>query len=151
MPRVALILLCFVPQVAVLGAQPAASAPTSWEQVTIAPMKTSIYIGSVTLATGTFQRTGSTLATTYTAKVFPWIFWSERGEISITLTDTALANLAKGQTAEFTGDAMNHKKKPRKITGRAQPADASSGKIKVKIQADGYELIFNGTYHFVGP
>jgi len=88
------------------------------------------------------------LSTTYDARVFPWFFWSESGRITITLSDAALANLAKGETAEFTGEAFNQKNKPRKVTGRAQPADASSGKIKVRITVDDVELIFNGTYRF---
>ncbi|MES1195047.1 MAG: hypothetical protein ABUL65_04070, partial [Opitutus sp.] len=51
--------------------------------------------------------------------------------------------------AEFTGEAFNHKNKPRSVTGRVQPATATSGKIKVRIMADGIELIFNSTYEFV--
>ena len=109
-------------------------------------MKTSIYVGSVTLSTGPFERTGDKWTTTYNAKVFPWFPWSEHGDITITLTEAELAQLAKGETVEFTGDAQNHKKKPRKVTGRAQPADDHSGKIKVRIAVDDVELIFNGSY-----
>lgn len=130
----------------------AATAPAAadWDRVAIAPMKTSIYVGSVTLATGMFERQGATLATTYAAKVFPWIFWSETGHITIQLTEAVLAQLARGETTEFTGDAVSHKGKPRRVTGRAQPADASSGKIKVRIKIDDVELIFNGPYQFSG-
>ena len=64
----------------------------------------------------------------------------------MTMTEAALATLAKGERTEFTGEATNHKKKPRKVSGHADPTDAKSGKIKVKIMADGIELIFNGTY-----
>jgi hypothetical protein len=121
---------------------------TSWERVDIAPMKTSIYVGKVTLTTETFERHGSTLGTTYTAKVFPWFFWGETGKITITLTDADLAKMARGEIAEFTGEAFNHKNKPRQVTGRVQPASSTSGKIKVRIMADGIELIFNSTYQF---
>jgi len=127
-----------------------AAAPTTWDKVTVAPMKTSIYIGSVKLTTGVFVRHGSTLSTTYEASVVPWFFWNESGQISITLDDSVLAKLAKGETAEFKGDGINMKNKPRPVTGRAQPADAFSGKIKVRVNADGVELIFNGTYRFSG-
>ncbi len=116
---------------------------TNWERVDVAPMKTSIYVGSVSLATGTFERQGSTLVTTYTAKVFPWFFWGETGQITITLTDTDLAKMARGENAEFTGEAHNLKGKLRTVTGRVQPASATSGKIKVRIMADGVELVFN--------
>ncbi len=123
-------------------------ALTQWDRVSVTPMKTSIYVGSVKLTTGVFERQGSNLATTYEASVVPWFFWGETGRISITFTDADLAKLAKGETAEFTGDATNQKNKPRKVTGRAQPTNGSSGKIKVRVMADGIELIFNGTYQF---
>jgi hypothetical protein len=141
--------LIFLPlccALASLHAAAPAAALTSWDHVTVAPMKTSIYVGSVTLTTGTFVRHDSTLATNYEAKVWPWFFWSETGQITITLTDANLASISRGETTEFTGEAANHRKKPRAVTGRAQPLDANTGKIKIRIMADGHELIFNGTY-----
>lgn len=131
---------------ALLAVLPARAADTDWTRVSVPPMKTSIYVGSVTLTAGTFERTGDKWTTTYSAKVFPWFPWSEQGDITITVTDTDLARLAKGETVEFTGDALNHKKKPRKVTGRAQPANDHTGKIKVRIHVDDVELIFNGAY-----
>lgn len=125
---------------------PARAAEAAFMRATVPAMKTSIYVGSVTLTTGTFERSGDRWSTTYNAKVFPWFPWSEHGEITITVTDAALARLAKGETVEFTGDAQNHKKRPRKVTGRAQPANDHAGKIKVRIHVDDVELIFNGSY-----
>lgn len=116
------------------------------ERVSVPPMKTSIYVGSVTLTTSEFKRAGDQFSATYEAKVFPWFFWSETGGITIQVPPADLARLARGETIEFTGDAFNHKNKPRKVTGRAQPADAAAGKIKVRIHVDDVELIFNGPY-----
>jgi hypothetical protein len=48
----------------------------------------------------------------------------------------------------FTGEGINDRNKPRPITGYAERADDNSGKIKVRLNADGVELIFNGTYRF---
>lgn len=124
-----------------------AAAPDT-SQVTVPPMKTGIYVGNVTLTPGVFVRKGDAYESTYEAKVWPWFFWGEHGSITIKLTDAQLAQLARGETVEFTGDALNHKHKPRKVTGRAQPADAGSGKIKVRISVDDVELIFNGPYRF---
>ena len=144
--------LCLLLVLGAVAARPAEPVPilTGWDRISVDPMKTSIYVGSVTLTPGVFERKDSTLSTTYEAKVFPWFFWGETGKITITLADADLANLAKGEKAEFTGEAANHKKKPRKVTGFAQPSDATSGKIKVRILADGVELVFNGTYKFGG-
>jgi hypothetical protein len=145
--RLLVLLLIFI--AGPLGAQaPVAPVLTGWDHITVEPMKTSIYVGSVTLATGVFVREGSTLTATYEAKVFPWFFWGETGRITITLTDANLASLATGENTEFVGEAANHKNKPRTVTGRAQPSDAVTGKIKVRIGADGYVLIFNSTYQF---
>lgn len=118
-------------------------------RVTVAPMKTSIYVGSVTLTTTDFQPQDENFKATYEAKVRPWFFWGETGQITIKLPVTDLTRLALGQPIEFTGEAANHKNKPRTVTGRAQPAGPTSGKIKVRIMADGIELIFNGTYQLL--
>jgi hypothetical protein len=129
-----------------LASLPVRAADASFTRATVPSMKTSIYVGSVTLSTGTLQRAGDRWSSTYNAKVFPWFPWSEHGDITITVTEADLARLAKGETVEFTGDAKNHKGKPRKVTGRAQPANDRSGKIKVRIHVDDVELIFNGSY-----
>ena len=121
---------------------------TPWNQVAIAPMQTSIYVGSVSLTPGIFVRHGTSIATTYEAKVRPWFFWGETGVINISIPEPDLARLAQGESINFTGSATNHKNKPRSVTGRAQPLDATTGKIKVRIKADGVELIFNSTYRF---
>jgi len=119
-----------------------------WDSVTVAPMKTSIYIGSVTLTAAEFRREGDKFSTTYEAKVRPWFFWSETGRASITVSQADLERLAKGERVEFTGEGTNHKSKPRQITGYAERINGASGKIKVRLSADGIELIFNGTYRF---
>ena len=145
MSRLRLCLFLMLGAVASLRADPAAG-PAGWDRVSIGPMKTSIYVGSVTLKTAVLERTGSTLTATYEANVFPWFFWSETGKITLMLADADLANLAKGVRAGFSGGATNQKNKPRQVTGYAQPGDATAGKIKVRIMVDGMELIFNGTY-----
>jgi hypothetical protein len=142
--RLKLCALVFVAAVSLHAAD--VPPPASAARVVVGSMKTSIYVGSVTLTTTDFVQQGDTFSATYEAKVRPWFFWGESGHITIRLPASDLIRLALGQTVEFTGDAANHKNKPRTITGRAQPADPLSGKIKVRILADGIELIFNGTY-----
>ena len=111
-------------------------------------MKTSIYVGSVTLTPGVFRREGDKFSATYEAKVWPWFFWSETGQITIFLGEAELEKLARGERIEFAGQAFNHKKKSRKVTGRAEFLNGASGKIKVRIGVDDMELTFNGTYRF---
>lgn len=121
-----------------------------WDSVTIAPVKTSIYVGTVTLTTSEFRRNGDKFNASYEAKVWPWFFWSETGRITITLPSTDLEKLGRGERVEFTGEAFNHKNKPRHVTGRADRTDATAGAIKVRIGVDDTEIIFNGTYRFNG-
>jgi len=147
MRYVALFLCCLWSTVCVLPAETiAAPAGTQWNHITVEPMKTSIYVGSVRLNTGVFERNGENFSTTYDARVVPWFFWNENGTITLTLTEAEWAKLAKGERTEFKGEASNEKRKPRHVTGWAQPADRTSGKIKVRVLADGIELIFNGRY-----
>jgi hypothetical protein len=126
------------------AAEPTAAIP--WDHVTVGPMKTSIYVGSVTLVPAPLIRQGGTLSARYEVKVSPWFFWGETGTITLTVSEADLAKLSQRETVEFTGAATNHKNKPRQVSGRAQPTDATTGKIKVRISADGYTLIFNSTY-----
>ncbi|WP_438483253.1 hypothetical protein [Oleiharenicola lentus] len=144
MRLLALASLLLVAVAALQAAPPALPSRT----VIVAPMKTSIYVGSVKLNPGVLTWQGDGFATTYEAKVTPWFFWGESGTMLIKLTHDSLGRLAMGETVEFTGDAVNEKKKTRSITGRAQPNSATTGKIKVRIMADGVELIFNSTYEF---
>lgn len=146
MPSLRLCLFLLLGAATGLRAAPPPAATTGWDRVLIPPMKTSSFFGSVTLITEPLVRQGSTLVTGYEARVWPWFFWSETGRITITLTDANLASMARSETTEFTGEASNHKKKPRQVTGRAVPTDAFSGKFKIRIMADGHEVIFNGGY-----
>ena len=119
-----------------------------WDAVAVAPVKTSIYIGSVTLITGEFRRDGDKFATTYEAKVWPWFFWSETGHIAITLPPANLDKLARGERIEFSGEAFNKRNKPRRITGLAERTDGATGRLKIRIGVDDTELIFNASYRF---
>ncbi len=138
-------LLC-IALIASVSSTAAPLAKPEWNRVQIDPMKTSIYVGNVTLTTTPFKRDGNSFTATYVAKVFPWFFWGESGQISINIAETDLQKLQQGERCEFTGEAFNHKQKPRKISGYADPATAQNGRTKVRIGVDDLELIFNGPY-----
>jgi len=123
-----------------------AGAIVEWDTVAIESMKTSIYIGSVTLTTSEFKREGDQYTATYEAHIWPWIFWNETGRITIKLPPADVERLKRGERVEFVGEAANHKNKLRHVTGRADRTGEGTGKIKVRIGVDDTELIFNGTY-----
>ncbi len=127
------------------------SLPPIYQRAAVATAKTSIYIGNVKLETPVFLREGETYSSTYEAKVFPFFFYNESGRISITIPDEDLRRLAAGERVYFTGEAFSLKEEPRRVEGHADPADAESGKIKVRVWVSkNIELIFNTTYRFEG-
>ena len=121
----------------------------SYGKVTVEPVKTSIYVGNVTLTMPTFTRDGTKYATTYAAKVFPYFFYNEKGKLWIEFSDDDLRRLERNETVNFTGHATSDDREERRIEGRAVPSDAISGKIKVRVFVSAkIELIFNTTYRF---
>jgi len=125
------------------------AAANPYGAVTIDPAKTSIYIGSVSLAMPALIREGSTYVATYQARVFPFFFYGEQGKLWIDFSDADLVQLARGETVQFTGHAQADDGAERRIEGRATRADGMSGKIKVRVfVTKRIELIFNTTYRF---
>lgn len=135
---------------ALIGGASAAEPPLAgFKTVEIAPTKTSIYVGTVSLTMPVLQRNNITYSATYVAKVFPFFFESENGELSIDIPNEDLIRLARGEVVNFVGRGKNSDGQERRIEGRAIPADAQSGKIKVRVfVSKKIQLIFNTTYRF---
>jgi hypothetical protein len=128
----------------------AAEAPLSqYDRIEVAPVKTSIYVGSVALKVPPMTRSNGGYEAQYTAKVFPYFFSNEAGKLRVDFADDALRKLERGETVEFTGRAVNEDGEERRVEGKATPADPTSGKLKVRVRVTKkVELIFNTTYHF---
>jgi hypothetical protein len=132
----------------------ALGAPTEaplgqFDRIDVAPVKTSIYVGSVSLSVPTMVRSSGGYEARYTAKVFPYFFSNEAGQLRVDFADDALRKLERGETVEFTGRAVNEDGEERRVEGKATPADATSGKLKVRVRVTKkVELIFNTTYRF---
>jgi hypothetical protein len=73
--------------------------------VDIKPAVVSIFIATVTMAMPPFVRKGATYSSTYSAKVFPYFFYNEKGRIWIVVPDDLLRRAAKGQPVDFIGHA----------------------------------------------
>ncbi len=122
---------------------------TDYARVEVEPSKTSIYIGTVSLTTPAFVRQGGSYETSYRAKVFPYFFYNESGQLSIDVSDEQLRALERGETIEFKGRGVREDGAERRVEGKATPADAKSGKLKVRVfVSKRIELIFNTTYRF---
>ena len=126
--------------------------PARFSRVDVAPTWTSIYIGTVSLTMPVFTRTSAgDFESTYAARVFPYFFYNEQGKIGIRISDEALRKLESGEAIEFSGRAVNQQGAERQVEGKATPAGATSGKIKVRVRVSPkIELVFNTTYRFPG-
>jgi len=135
---------------AAAGPAPAVDRPAeAYARVEIAPTKTSIYVGTVSMTMPAFTRDGGTYSSTYVARVFPYFFSNESGRLSVDISDERLQRLGRGEAIEFSGRAVNDSGAERRIEGKATPADAASGKLKVRVFVSRrIELIFNTTYRF---
>lgn len=100
-----------------------------------------------------FVRRGAVYTSAYTATVFPFFFYNERGRIAIDVPDESLRQLERGEVVYFKGHAVNDDGEERRVEGRAVPetADPDQGKIKVRVWVGKIELIFNTHYQFSGP
>ena len=147
-PRLAAAFLALVVASRLGGAAPDAA----WRKVVIEPTWTSIYVGTVSLSLPEFTRNATgEYESTYAARVLPWIFQNETGRLVIRASDDELRRLSRGEAIEFTGRAINQGGEERTVTGRATPADATSGRIKVRVRVSAsIELVFNTTYRFTG-
>ncbi len=127
----------------------APASPADPRSVTVERARTSIYIGIVTLTLPPLIRDGLSFRGTYTTKVFPYFFYNEHGGLTIEFPEDAFARLAAGESVAFTGSAQNTKGEHRRIEGRADPANAQQGRIKVRVfVTPKIELIFNTSYQF---
>jgi hypothetical protein len=127
----------------------AETAQGHYAQVVVAPAKTSIYVGSVSMTMPAFVRVNGGYEAAYVAKVFPFFFYNERGRLRVELSDELLHQLERGEPVDFRGLAVRDDGAERRVEGRATPTDAATGKIKVRVfYSKRIELIFNTTYRF---
>jgi hypothetical protein len=128
----------------------AAPGPASFARVEVAPTWTSVYVGTVSLTIPALVRNASgDYEAAYAARVFPYFFYNEQGRIAIRVSDESLGRLARGESIEFSGRAVNSSGEIRQVEGKATPAEATRGRIKVRVRVSPrVELIFNTTYQF---
>ena len=126
-----------------------AAADVRFDRVIVAPTKTSIYIGTVGMTMPPFERTALGFESTYHARVFPYFFSNEEGRLRIDITDAMLAQLARGEKIQFHGLGTRTDGAERRLEGSAEPTDARSGKLTVRVSVSKrIQLIFHTTYRF---
>lgn len=101
--------------------------------VDIKPAVIPIIIATVTMTMPPFVRTKDTYASTYSAKVFPYFFYNEKGRIWIVVPEDLLRRAAKGQPVDFVGHALSDSGDERRVEGHAVPTGPWGGKIRVRV------------------
>ena len=145
-------LICAVSCLLVLGAFAADESLARFDRVVVNPAKTSIYIGSVTMAFTPATRKAGVYESDYSAKVFPYFFLNETGKLFLDAPDETLRKLARGEAVDFSGRGISASGTARRFEGRVTPIDATSGKLKVRaFVSKRIDLVFNMTYRFTPP
>lgn len=145
------VLLAALGQATTEEASPAAeiALPPEYRSARVENTHTSIYIGRVSLSLTPFERQADAYHSTYSTRVFPYFVYNEKGRLWIRISDDDLRRLIRGETIHFSGQAESTGGEPRRIEGRAVPASATEGKLKVRVfVTPKIELIFNTTYRF---
>jgi hypothetical protein len=120
--------------------------------VDIKPSVASLYIATVTMTMPPFVRKGAVYSSTYTAKVFPYFFYSEKGRIWIVVTDDDLRRASKGEAVDFKGHAMSDSGEERRVDGHAVPGGPRNGKIRVRVFVTRrISLNYDTVYELKGP
>ncbi len=149
MPRIAaLAALAFL---AALPARAADELPVRFNQVEIKPTTSSLFVATVTMTMPPFTRRDAVFSSTYSARVFPYFFWSESGRIWIEVPPEKLRRVAQGEAVDFTGHGVSSSGDLRKIEGHATPTGPSAGKIRVRVYVSKrLYLNFDTTYELQG-
>jgi hypothetical protein len=119
--------------------------------IDIKPTTSSLFIATVTMTMPPFARRDAVFSSTYSARVFPYFFWSESGRIWIVVPAEKIRRAALGEPVDFTGHGISESGDGRRIDGRATPTGPSGGRIRVRVfVSKRIFLTFDTTYELKG-
>lgn len=149
MPRSVLLLLTAA--LAFLAATPAAraadpAADPAYRTVDIAPAKTSIFVGRVSISFSRFARSNGVYAGDYQVRVFPF-FYRESGHLRIQFNDEQIRRLHQGKTVTFVGEGRSRSGARRGVVGKATPESLQAGRLLVDVFVTrSIKLVFHTSY-----
>jgi hypothetical protein len=125
---------------------------SAFEIVSIKPAVTSLIVATVTMTMPDFTRKGEVYSSTYSAKVFPYFFYNEKGRIWIKVSDEDVLRASKGLPVDVRGHAISDVGDDRRVEGHAIPTGPRTGRIKVKVFVTRrISLNYDTTYELKGP
>jgi hypothetical protein len=105
--------------------------------------------GKARLVLTSLTRKGASYVGDYHLKVVPYFFKSEKGTLSMTVSEQSLLNLNQNVPVEFGGKATtNGTARTRPITARAAQTAPLRGTVKISIVTENGPLVFNTFYRF---
>jgi hypothetical protein len=111
----------------------AADPMAKYGLVAINPATASVYIATVSMTFQPFVRHRAEFASTYSAKVFPYFFYNEKGRIWIVVTDDELRRVDSGGSIDFAGKALSESGDERRVQGHVTPTGPMTGNIRVRV------------------
>src|ERR1017187_9372840 len=81
--------------------------------IDIKPTTSSLFIATVTMTMPPFARRDTVFSSTYSARVFPYFFWSESGRIWIVVPAEKIRRAALGEPVDFTGHGISRSEERR--------------------------------------
>jgi len=127
------------------------SASTTGDLV-VEPSSTPIPGGKASLKIGVLIRQAAAYVGDYQFKVTPYFFKSEKGKLSIDVSDEILKKLASGKAVEFSGQATTSGSgETRRFIGKATPLDQKRGTVSLQFVAGKTEMLFITSYCFDEP
>jgi hypothetical protein len=122
------------------------SGPT-FRKLFIEPSSSRLLGGKAKLVVGTLSRQGKKLVGNYQIRVTPYFFKSEKGRLSIALSDSSLQALLQGMPAEFSGVAeTDDTNEIRPITANATPSANDRGALLISVGTENGKLPFQTSY-----
>jgi hypothetical protein len=122
-------------------------------RLTLEPCASSLAGGKATLTTPALRREPGKYVGNYQLKVFPYVFKSESGTLSIGVSDESVRKLAAGTPVTFSGTAVTTGTgRTHPVTGIATPAGPGllKGKVKITIATVNGALVFLSAYTLTG-
>jgi hypothetical protein len=125
--------------------------PHGLSVIAVAPAKTSIYIGRLTVTPGLFVHDASGYNASLGIDLWPYGY-HEDAKVGIAVSAETLARLERGESVEFAGRVTRRNGQTRRVTGRAVPTGPDSGTIEVRVFLGGkISVSFSTTYRSAVP
>jgi hypothetical protein len=119
--------------------------------ISVAPARTSIYIGRLTVTPGPFERTPTGYRAALGVDVAPF-FYHDDARVVIDVPEVKVRELKNGKAIAFTGRVIRKNGQFRRVTGTATPTGESVGNIDIRVYLTSRMIItFSTTYKVAAP